>query len=334
MNGALKFANVSLNVTIRAKLKAKIVAKQLLQAVCVILTTCRFAAMMRTVYPLTRSYFFTNLAFTIQVTLISNYWLGTMSNNNIRKSLIASAFVGAFTLVSGVASATTLAELQKASAQTTRASVQSQEKINNIYDQSQELLADYRSTLEQAENLKVYNDHVAKLVADQDRELASLDAQIGGIETTKQNIVPLMYKMVDTLEAFIKADMPVKLEERLARVAKLREYLGSSSITTSEMYRVVLEAYSIENQMAKEINAYQGKLNLEGKEITADFVHVGRVALLAQSLDLKNAWVWNKNASNWQELPADYLKHVTDTVRMARKQKIPDLVKLPVFAAE
>ncbi|MFN6971276.1 MAG: DUF3450 domain-containing protein [Rheinheimera sp.] len=257
-----------------------------------------------------------------------------MSNNNIRKSLIASAFVGAFTLVSGVASATTLAELQKASAQTTRASVQSQEKINNIYDQSQELLADYRTTLEQAENLKVYNDHVARLVADQDRELASLDAQIGGIETTKQNIVPLMYKMVDTLEAFVKADMPVKLEERLARVAKLREYLGSSSITTSEMYRVVLEAYSIENQMAKEINAYQGKLEVEGKEITADFVHVGRVALLAQSLDLKNAWVWNKNASNWQELPADYLKHVTDTVRMARKQKIPDLVKLPVFAAE
>ncbi|MDZ7903786.1 MAG: DUF3450 family protein [Rheinheimera sp.] len=49
----------------------------------------------------------------------------------------------------------------QASAQTTRASVQSQEKINNIYDQSQELLAEYRALVEQTENLKVYNDHVA-----------------------------------------------------------------------------------------------------------------------------------------------------------------------------
>ena len=110
MNGALNFENLNLNVSKRVNFQAYIVAKQLLQAVCVILTTCGFAAMMRTVYPLTRSYFFTNLAFTIQVTLISNYWLGTMSNNNIRKNLIASAIVGAF-MFGGVATATTLAEV-------------------------------------------------------------------------------------------------------------------------------------------------------------------------------------------------------------------------------
>ncbi|MFN6972776.1 MAG: DUF3450 family protein [Rheinheimera sp.] len=88
------------------------------------------------------------IAFQKQVTLISNYWLGTMSNNNIRKSLIASAFVGAF-MFGGVAQATTLADITSASAQTTKASAQSQEKINNIYDQSQELLADYRALVEQ-----------------------------------------------------------------------------------------------------------------------------------------------------------------------------------------
>mgnify|MGYP006153414343 CR=1 FL=1 len=298
------------------------------------MTTLMFAAMMRAVYPLTRSCFITKQTFTIQVTLISNYWLGTMSNNNIRKSLIASAFVGAFTLVSGVASATTLAELQKASSQTTRASVQSQEKINNIYDQSQELLADYRALVEQTENLKVYNDHVANLVADQNATLASLDKQIGTIEGTKQGIVPLMYKMVDTLEAFIKADMPIDVAKRLERVQRLRDVLGNASVNTSEQYRMVLEAYQVEKDLGTALVTYTDKLAVDGTDISVNYVYVGRVALLAQSLDLKNAWVWNKNASNWQELPADYLKHVTDTVRMARKQKIPDLVKLPVFAAE
>ena len=334
MNGALKFENLNLNAAKRVKLQAKNVAKQLLQAVCVILTTCGFAAMMRTVYPLTRSYLFTNLAFTIQVTLISNYWLGTMSNNNIRKSLIASAFVGAFTLVSGVASATTLAELQKASAQTTRASVQSQEKINNIYDQSQELLADYRSTLEQAENLKVYNDHVAKLVADQDRELASLDAQIGGIETTKQNIVPLMYKMVDTLEAFVKADMPIDLQKRLDRIQRVRDSLTNSNIATSEMYRLVIDAYQAERQLGTVLNTYTDKLNVDGGEITVNYVYVGRVALLAQSLDEKQAWMFNRTTGQWEALGQEYLESTKLAIRVAGKQAAPELLKLPVLAAE
>jgi hypothetical protein len=257
-----------------------------------------------------------------------------MSNNNIRKSLIASAFVGAFTLVSGVASATTLSELQKAAGQTTRASIQSQEKINNIYDQSQELLAEYRSLVEQTENLKVYNDHVAALVSDQNAGLASLDKQIGTIEGTKQGIVPLMYKMVDTLEAFIKADMPIDQTKRLERIERLRAILGNSAVNTSEMYRVVLEAYQIEKDLGNALVTYTDKLAVDGGEITVNYVYVGRVALLAQTLDDKRAWMWNKSSNQWQELGPEYLESTKLAIRVAGKQAAPELLKLPVLAAE
>ncbi len=278
--------------------------------------------------------FYYKQTFTIQVTLISNYWLGTMSNNNIRKSLIASAFVGAFTLVSGVASATTLAELQKAHAQTANASAQSQEKINNIYDQSQELLADYRALVEQTENLKVYNDHVAKLVADQNESLASLDKQIGTIEGTKQGIVPLMYKMVDTLEAFIKADMPIDVTNRLARVQRLRDVMGNSAVNTSEMYRLVIEAYQIEKDLGTSLVTYTDKLTVDGNELTVNYVYVGRVALLAQSLDEKQAWMFNKASGQWEALGQEYLESTKFAIRVAGKQAAPELLKLPVLAAE
>lgn len=257
-----------------------------------------------------------------------------MSNNNIRKSLIASAFVGAFTLVSGVASATTLAELQKAHAQTAKASAQSQEKINNIYDQSQELLAEYRALVEQAENLKVYNDHVANLVADQNATLASLDKQIGTIEGTKQGIVPLMYKMVDTLEAFIKADMPIDIAKRLERVQRLRDVLGNASVNTSEQYRLVIEAYQIEKDLGTTMTTYTDKLNVGGQEITVNYVYVGRVALLAQSLDEKQAWMYNKASGQWEALGQEYLESTKFAIRVAGKQAAVELIKLPVLAAE
>jgi hypothetical protein len=274
------------------------------------------------------------IAFQKQVTLISNYWLGTMSNNNIRKSLVASALFGAFALASTSVAADPLVELHKAGQQNIRAAVQSQEKINNIFDQSQELLAEYRQLVEQTENLKVYNDHVAKLVADQNSQLASFDKQIGTIEGTKQGIVPLMYRMVDTLEAFIKADMPIDLTNRLARIDRLRAVLGNSAVNTSEMYRLVIEAYQIEKDLGTALVTYTDKLTVDGGEITVNYVYVGRVALLAQSLDEKQAWMFNRTTGQWEALGQEYLESTKFAIRVAGKQAAPELLKLPVLAAE
>lgn len=257
-----------------------------------------------------------------------------MSNNNIRKSLVASALFGAFALASTSVAANQLSEIHKVGQQNIRASVQSQEKINNIFDQSQELLAEYRQLVEQTENLKVYNDHVAKLVADQNAQLASFDKQIGTIEGTKQGIVPLMYRMVDTLEAFIKADMPIDLTNRLARVDRLRAVLGNSAVNTSEMYRLVIEAYQIEKDLGTALVTYTDKLAVDGSEITVNYVYVGRVALLAQSLDEKQAWMFNRTTGQWQALGEEYVQSTRFAIRVAGKQAAPELLKLPVLAAE
>lgn len=299
----------------------------------VILTTRGFTAMMRTVYPLTRSYLFTSLSYTLQVTLISNYWLGTMSNNKIGKSLIASAIVGAF-MLGGVAQASSLNEITAVGVQTVKASAQSQEKVNNIYEQSAELLAEYRVLVEQTENLKIYNDHVATLVADQDANLASLDRQIGTIEGTKQGIVPLMYRMVDTLEAFVKADMPIDVTKRLERIQRVRDSLSNSNVNTSEMYRLVIDAYQVERQLGTVLTTYTDKLTIDGNEKTVNFVVIGRVALLAQTLDDKQAWMWNKKTNQWEELGEEYLQSTKLAIRVAGKQAPVSLLKLPVLAAE
>jgi hypothetical protein len=256
-----------------------------------------------------------------------------MSNNNIRKNLIASAIVGAF-MFGGVATATTLAEVTNTGVQASKASAASQEKINNIYDQSQELLAEYRTLVEQTENLKVYNDHVNTLVNDQNAQLGSFDKQIGTIEGTKQGIVPLMYKMIDTLEAFIKADMPIDQTKRLERIQRLRDLMGNSSVNTSEQYRMVLEAYQIEKDLGTALVTYTDKLNVGGGEKTVNFVYVGRVALLAMSLDEKEAWMWNKSTNQWEALGAEYLDSTKLAIRVAGKQSPPQLLKLPVLAAE
>jgi hypothetical protein len=252
----------------------------------------------------------------------------------IRKSLVASALVGAFALASNNVMADPLKDIHTTEGQIIKAAVKSQNKINNVFEQTIELKAEYDNAVNQTEILKVYNDHLARLVASQNASIDSLNSQIGEIDTTKRNVVPLMYRMIDTLEQFIKADVPFDTEKRLARVEKLREIMTNANVQTSERYRQVLEAYILEKDYSSNLVATQGALQLDGREITVDFARLGRVAYVAQSLDLKNAWVWNNTSKQWDKLGEEYLNPVKELIRMARKQAAPDLVNLPIFGAE
>jgi len=251
-----------------------------------------------------------------------------------KKSLIASAIVGALALAgSNIAAADALTDLQKAEAKIFKDAAKSQKRVDSIYEQTIDLLGEYRNTVDEAEVLKGYNDHVQRMVNDQKENIASLQEQIDGIDKIKQGVVPLMYKMIDTLEQFVELDVPMNVERRKERIEGLRTVMADSDVTTSEQFRVVLEAYEIEAGYGNIFDAYQGELDLGDRTITADFVHMGRVALMAQSLDFKNAWVWNNNTRAWDELGEEYFKPIRDSIAMARKQLPMDLTKLPVFAA-
>jgi hypothetical protein len=62
---------------------------------------------------------------------------------------------------------------------------------------------------------------------------------------------------------------------------------------------------------------------------------VGRVALLYQTVGGSVSGAWDRGSWNWVELPAEeYKRSVSQGLRIARKQVAPDLLMLPVSAAE
>ena len=252
-----------------------------------------------------------------------------------KRTHIAACLAGALALSSAsIAVAGPLQDVQDEERKIHVAAAKSQEKINGLFEQAQELLVEYRAVVDQTENLKIYNDYIATLVADQQRVIDSLQSQIDSIEETKQNIVPLMGRMIDSLEQFINLDVPINKTERLDRVERLRDLMGNSSVTVSEQFRQVLDAYSIENEYGNRIQSYKGAITTGGSEVQVDFFNLGRTALLALSLDQENAWVWDNDARDWEQLGGEYIDSTIQAVRMAQGLVPEDLIKLPIKAAE
>jgi hypothetical protein len=209
----------------------------------------------------------------------------------------------------------------------------SQKKIDKLSDETQTLLMKYRQTLKQIENAKVYNDQLRKIINTQNEEKVSIATQIEELKETNQGIVPLMVSMVENMDKFVALDVPFLPEERSKRIGDLNGLLSRADISTSEKFRQILEAYQIENEYGRTIEAYRGIKEKDGKEMTVDYLRIGRVALMYQSLDGKESAVWNSQSKAWEELGSEYKKSIQSGLKMARKQTAPQLVKLPIAAA-
>lgn len=245
---------------------------------------------------------------------------------------------GLLVLSTGLAGNALAADPLKASIKVQSASdlaaTQSQQRIDQISDEARELLREYRQTSRELDSLRTYDDHLERMVRAQEQNLATLDAELEEVQVTHRGIIPLMARMVETLEQFVELDVPFLLDERRTRVRQLQDLLDRPDATVAEKYRRVMEAYQIETDYGRSIEAYRGTLHDPGGERSVDFLRVGRIALLYRSLDGSRAGAWNRVTHAWEDLPSDYLLTLKQGFRVARKQVAPELLMVPVQAPE
>jgi hypothetical protein len=110
--------------------------------------------------------------------------------------------------------------------------------------------------------------------------------------------------------------------------------MNQSDVTDSEKFRRILEAYQIENEFGRTIEAYRSTLQRDGKELMVDFLRVGRIALVYQTLDGTENGVWDAQERGWRQLDSSYRSAIQQGLRVARKQTAPDMIRLPLPAAE
>lgn len=217
---------------------------------------------------------------------------------------------------------------------TNNAAIQSQKKIDKLSDQAQKMLEQYRATSHHTETLLTYNRHLNDLLKSQKSEKISIEQQLTEIETTQREIVPLILNMLDSLEKFIALDLPFLSKERSERITKLKEMVLRADVTNAEKFRRILEAYQIENDYGNTIEAYRADLTIDGETRAVDFLRLGRVALYYQRFDGSEIGYWNKEEKKWQQLSSEYRNSIRNGLRIARKEMAPDILSLPIPAAE
>jgi hypothetical protein len=208
-----------------------------------------------------------------------------------------------------------------------------QRRVEQIADQTSDILNEYNTESKVVDGLITYNSLLQRQVDNQEEEKVALAESIMSVALIERQIIPMMTRMLDSLELFIQLDTPFLLTERTERLERLRGMMERSDVTSAEKFRRVIEAYQIENDYGRTIEAYKGTVPINGNPQEVDFLRIGRVSLAYQSVGGAHTGTWDKEAKNWVELDAsDYKNQVSDGLRVARKQVAPDLLIIPVAA--
>ena len=257
-----------------------------------------------------------------------------MTTHRLRMALVAAvAMIGSSAMMTSQAG--TLDSILDVGKNRHKSAVKSQVKIDKLADETRDLLTDYKTVNKEIDGLKVYNARLEKQIGNQEKRIGNIVVSIQQVTVIQRQMTPLVIRMIDGLDKFVALDVPFHKEERERRVAFLRSNLDRSDVSVAEKFRQVLEAYKIEKEYGRKIDAYKGSIDIGGSERDVNFFRAGRVALLYQTTDTEVSGAWDQRTRSWVNLePGEYRNAIMKALRIARKEASIDVLNMPILAPE
>ncbi len=208
--------------------------------------------------------------------------------------------------------------------------------VGSMVAQAQDAGQRYARLSADTESFTRYNSMLQKQIATQQGRLAEVESQAAALDATAAAMGPLLTRMYEDLDRFVAGDLPFldpigdSADSRKDRMQRLKDMMADAGVAVAEKYRRLLEAYQIEIEYGRTMSTYFGQLE-DGRK--AEYVRVGRVALMYRTEDGEEAGYWDKDQKKWV-VDNDYRDEVAHAIRIAKKEVAPDVMNIPVPAAQ
>jgi hypothetical protein len=242
----------------------------------------------------------------------------------IRTSLLA----GAAALVAAGGAQAQLDQALQVARQSTQAGAQAQAQIDTLADQADNAEREYLAVREQIESQRVFVEQQRVFLRSQENELAGLQAQLERVGNIERDLTPMLLEMFTALEDFIAQDLEFRMDERTARLDRIREALGDAQVSPAERYRVLLNAYEIEASYGRSLTAYEEEVEVDGVPQPARILQIGRVALIREvdgALEIRT-----KDNPEWRPVPGSMAADVDRAFRIANEVTTPEVFVAPL----
>jgi len=165
----------------------------------------------------------------------------------------------------------------------------------------------------------------------------SLDGRISELDRRLEEADRLEGSMQDTLLVILnrvelvgQQGLPFLPAERQRRLKLVRQELARPDFTAAEKLRRVLEVLQVEADYAGNVEVYQAPIDVQGQEIYADILRLGRLALFWQTPDRQRVGWYDQALGQYVELPSGEKRNIGRAIEMATRMRPMELIDLPL----
>lgn len=205
-----------------------------------------------------------------------------------------------------------------------------QARIDRADEETKALLARLLEARESSERLERYNRRLAETLESQQGRIERQQRSLASLDETRETLPATLEEMVVRLRDLIEADMPFRRDERLARVESLERTLLEAGTPSVEELEQVLSAWRTELEYGREMDAWRGPLVGHEEPREVQYLRVGRAGFYYLTPDGQQGGVWRVADRQWQALDRAERTEVGEGLRIARDQRSPRLLSLPL----
>lgn len=174
----------------------------------------------------------------------------------------------------------------------------------------------------------------AAAVAALEAKATELRRRLVEADRLTDNLEDTLVVLLDRLVAEVDADLPFLPDERQRRLATLRGDLDHPDTPAAEKLRRVLEAYQIEASYGGTVELVTDVIDLDGREIHAEILRVGRLALFWRTPDGARSGTWDPAAGAWVTLDRRHHRALGQAIDMASRRRPVEIIGLPIGRIE
>lgn len=252
--------------------------------------------------------------------------------SNTMKAFRTSLLAGAAALLAAGGAHAQLDRALEVARESTVAGATTQTRINQLADAADNDERAYLAVREQIQSQEIFLEQQRVFLESQAIELTELESQLERVGNIDRDLTPMLLEMFVALEDFVAQDLPFRLEERTARLDRIRGDLENAQISPAERYRVLLNAYEIEAAYGRSLEAYTEQVDINGEPFSGNFLQIGRVALIREVGG--NLEIMTKNNQSWRPVPASMATNVNRAFRIANEVTTPEVFIAPLPGPE
>lgn len=240
----------------------------------------------------------------------------------------------------GLSAAETLKQSLSLQRQANDGAVQSQQRIDALDDQQRALLAEYQQLQQGIALQRADQRRLQARLQGQYRRIAALQTGLVEAQRLRAELPRLNREMVTVLGEFIAADLPFLRRERAQRLRQLEQALNNAELADGEVFRRALEAWDIELEYARTLEAWRGDINISGEARTVELFRLGHVGFFYLSLDGAGGGVWvpdqkpeaTSGQGQWLPVSAQVVRQLRAALDIASDTAAPQFLLLPLAA--